>query len=85
VRHAGQPVILKPREYALLEYLAMRQGEVVSRQEIETHIYDDRVDPMSNVVDSAISVLRKRLAHAGVPPLIHTRHGQGYVLKAYTS
>jgi DNA-binding response OmpR family regulator len=81
VRRAGRSVTLKPREYALLEYLALRRGQVVSRHDIETHIYDDAVDPMSNVVDSAISVLRKRLALPGAPPLIHTRHGHGYVLK----
>ena len=80
VRRGGLRVTLKPREYALLEYLALRQGQVVSRREIETHIYDDLVDPMSNVVDSAISVLRKRLARPGAPTLIHTRHGHGYVL-----
>jgi len=82
VCRSGEQIRLKPREYALLEYLALRQGEIVSRREIETHIYDERVDPMSNVVDSAMSVLRKRLARPGAPPLIHTRHGAGYVLKA---
>ena len=82
VTRAGRPVSLKPREYALLEYLALRAGHVVSRSEIESHIYDDLVDPMSNVVDSAISVLRKHLAVKGAPPLIHTRHGHGYVLMA---
>ena len=82
VRRAGQPITLKPREYALLEYLALRRGEVVSRRDIETHLYDEAVDPMSNVIDSAISVLRKRLAQSGAPSLIHTRHGHGYVLKS---
>lgn len=82
VRRGGQPVTLKPREYALLEYLALRRGEVVTRRDIETHIYDEAVDPMSNVVDSAISQLRKRLGSPGAPPLIHTRHGHGYILKA---
>ena len=80
VTHAGAAVPLKPREFALLEYLAVRRGEVVSRTEIERHIYDEHLDPMSNVVDSAISILRKRLLQAGVPPLIHTRHGFGYCL-----
>jgi DNA-binding response OmpR family regulator len=82
VFRAGDPVKLKPREYALLEYLALRRGEVVSRHEIETHIYDQQVDAMSNVVDSAVSVLRKRIARPGLAQLIHTRHGLGYVLKA---
>jgi DNA-binding response OmpR family regulator len=82
VVRAGRPIALKPREYALLEYLAFRAAEVVTRRDIEMHIYDDLVDPMSNVVDSAVSVLRKRIGGPGSPPLIHTRHGIGYVLKA---
>jgi DNA-binding response OmpR family regulator len=76
-RRAGREVDLTAREFALLEYLACRQGEVVSRTEIEAHIYDGLADPMSNVVDSAICGLRKKL---GAAPLIHTRRGQGYVL-----
>jgi DNA-binding response OmpR family regulator len=83
VTRGGQVIKLKPREYALLEYLALRRDEVVSRREIEAHIYDDVVEPSSNVVDSAISVLRKRLAAAGGAPVIHTRHGLGYILKAH--
>lgn len=76
----GQGVELTPREYSLLEYLAFRRGAVVSRSDIEAHIYDDLVDPMSNVVDSAICLLRRKLAEAGAPPLIHTRRGLGYCL-----
>lgn len=79
-RRAGQPVELTSREYQLLEYLARRAGQVVSRSEIEEHIYDGQVDPMSNVVDSAICVVRKKIAAANDAPLIHTRRGQGYVL-----
>jgi DNA-binding response OmpR family regulator len=74
-------IMLKPREYALLEYLVLRQGQVVSRREIEGHIYDGRLDAASNVVESAISALRRRLALPGTAPLIHTRHGLGYILK----
>jgi DNA-binding response OmpR family regulator len=81
-RRAGQPVELTSREYQLLEYLARRAGQVVSRSEIEEHIYDGQVDPMSNVVDSAICVVRKKIAAANDTPLIHTRRGQGYVLGA---
>lgn len=82
VRRAGHEVTLKPREFALLEYLALRQGEVISRTEIEGHLYPETVDPMSNVVDSAICGLRKKLAIPGTVPLIHTRHGHGYMLAA---
>lgn len=84
VTRAGVPVSLKPREYQLLEYLARRVGEVVSRADIEAHIYDQQVDPMSNVVDSAISSLRKKISVPNAAPLILTRHGVGYVLKAET-
>ena len=82
VRRAGQPVELTAREYLLIEYLARRRGHVVSRREIEEHIYDGQVDPMSNVVDSAICGLRKKLGQAADAPLIHTRRGLGYVLDA---
>jgi DNA-binding response OmpR family regulator len=81
VVRGGQPVPLKPREYQLLEYLARRAGEVVTRTDIEAHIYNDEADPMSNVVDSAICSLRKKLGVASPTSLIHTRHGLGYVLK----
>jgi DNA-binding response OmpR family regulator len=79
---AGRPLELTPREFALLEYLTRRRGEVVSRTDIETHIYDSRVDPMSNVVDSAICVLRRKL---GAPALITTKRGAGYVLQAQSA
>lgn len=80
VSRGGRPVELVRREYALLEYLAMRRGEVVSRTEIEAHIYDSEVEPFANVVDSAICMLRKKLASPGGVPLIHTRRGVGYIL-----
>jgi two-component system copper resistance phosphate regulon response regulator CusR len=82
VSRSGRPLDLTAREFALLEYLMLRAGQVVSRTEIEQHIYDDLVSPMSNVVDSAIYALRKKLAtHETSPPLIHTRRGLGYVLE----
>jgi DNA-binding response OmpR family regulator len=84
-RRNEKPVALTAREFQLLEYLARRKGEVVSRTEIEAHIYDGQVDPMSNVVDSAICSLRKKLTvTVEATPLIHTRRGHGYVLDALT-
>ncbi len=82
VKRAGRNVELTAREYLLLEYLARRTGEVVSRTDIESHIYDGQVDPMSNVVDSAICGLRKKIGTSGEAALIHTRRGMGYVLEA---
>src|SRR2546427_417147 len=79
VARGGRALELPARDFLLLEYLARRSGEVVSRRDIEAHIYDGQVDPMSNVVDSAICNLRKKIAiDASAPPLIHTRRGMGY-------
>jgi DNA-binding response OmpR family regulator len=82
IHRAGRPIDLTAREYLLLEYLARRPGQVVTRAEIESHIYDGQVDPMSNVVDSAICSLRKKLGGTDEPTLIRTRRGFGYVLEA---
>jgi DNA-binding response OmpR family regulator len=79
---AGNPVDLAPREYALLEYLARRKGAVVTRADIERHIYDDSAELMSNAVDSAICALRRRIEVPGSPSLIRTRRGMGYILQA---
>jgi DNA-binding response OmpR family regulator len=78
----GETVIqLPPREYALLEFLALRRGTVVGRMEIEEHIYDERRPPLSNVVDSAIASLRKKLGQAGEPSLIKTQRKAGYIIE----
>ena len=71
---------LSRREFALLSYLASRVGEVVSRIEIEDHLYDEETLPLSNVVASTIYALREKLEQDGEPRLIHTRRGLGYVL-----
>ncbi len=78
----GQEIDLRPREFALLELLAYRSGTIVSRTEIEHHIYDEMVEPLSNVVDSAVCLLRKKIDAPGGPSLIQTRRGLGYVLQA---
>ena len=80
VRRAGRPIALSGREYALLEYLAMRAGELVTRTEIWEHVYDFAAESHSNVVDVYIGYLRRKLEHDGLARLIHTRRGQGYVL-----
>jgi len=81
-KYEGRDLGLRTREYNLLEYLSLRKGELVSRTEIEEHIYDELAAPMSNVVDSAIYSLRKTLGKCGdSSPEIETRRGQGYILK----
>lgn len=71
-------VKLRPREYALLEYLVRRKGTVVSRAELEAHMLHHGGEPVSNVVDAAISILRGRLAAAGALVSIQTIRGCGY-------
>jgi DNA-binding response OmpR family regulator len=76
----GEPVELSAREYALLEYLTLRRGHTVTREEIEDHIYGVNRLPASNAVDSAICMLRAKLGiEAG--SLIRTKRGQGYLLE----
>lgn len=82
VRRAGHNISLPPQLFALLEYLLLRKGHVVSRTEIEEHIYDEMVSPMSNVVDTAVCALRRAIAVSeSSVPLIHTRRGMGYVIE----
>jgi len=79
VKRAGRPIELTAREYNLVEYLARRRGEVVARADIEEHLYNDAASPTSNAVDSAICILRRKLAGGNARPLIRTRRGLGYV------
>lgn len=77
-----EEIQLTPREYALLEYLAMRAGETVSRTDIWEHVYEFNSSASSNVVDVYIGYLRKKIEQPGKPPLIHTVRGRGYILGA---
>jgi DNA-binding response OmpR family regulator len=77
----GEAIDLTAREYALLELLALRAGEVVSRAEIWEQLYDFNQDPESNVVDVFVAYLRRKIEREGKPKLIHTRRGMGYILE----
>lgn len=78
---SGSVLDLSPRDFRLLQLLMLRRGEVVSRTEIEKHIYDDNKELMSNAVESAISQLRKKLSQAGSNVSIQTKRGFGYMLE----
>jgi DNA-binding response OmpR family regulator len=80
VRRGGEAVDLSGREYALLEFMALRAGRVVTRTDIWEHVYDNNSTAGSNVVDVFIGHLRKKVERPGMPALIHTRRGHGYVL-----
>jgi len=75
-----EEIQLTPREYALLEYLAMRAGQTISRTDIWEHIYEFKSTASSNVVDVYIGYLRKKIEQPGKPSLIRTIRGRGYSL-----
>lgn len=77
-----QEIQLTPREYALLEYLAMRAGQTVSRTDIWEHLYEFSSSASSNVVDVYIGYLRRKFERPDRPRLIHTVRGRGYLLGA---
>lgn len=85
VYRGGRQIDLTPREFMLLQYLALRHGQVVTRADIEARLYSDSVELTSNTVDSAICMLRKKINPAGSSPLIHTRRRMGYVLSGAPS
>lgn len=74
VQHQGREHVLPAMEFRLLEYLAMRAGEVVSKEDILEHLYDFDAERFSNVIEVYVSSLRKRFG----ADLIRTLRGQGY-------
>jgi two-component system, OmpR family, response regulator len=77
VTRASQPVTLTAREYAILEYLALHRGEVVTRTALYEHLFDESDDTLSNLLDVHVFSIRKKLGH----DLIVTRRGQGYCIE----
>ena len=77
VKMNGQPVALTAREYAIVEFLALRRGQVVSRTEIYDHIFDENDDSLSNLLDVHVGHVRRKLGK----DFISTRRGQGYVIE----
>lgn len=78
----GRPVDLSPREFALLEYFLTRMDEVVTRSDIETHVWDSNFDSWGNVVNVTIHRLRKKIDGERENRLLHTVRGAGYVLSS---
>ena len=81
VKRAGKSVPLSAKEYSLLEFLAYRRGNVVSRTDIVEHIYNEEAEMDSNVVDVYINYLRNKIDRDHKKKLIHTVRGAGYILK----
>lgn len=78
VTRGGVPVVLTAREYALVEYLALHRGEVVTRTTLYEHLFDETDDSLSNLLDVHVSNVRKKLGH----DFIVTRRGHGYCIEA---
>ena len=74
VTRAGEAVLLTAREYALLEYLALHRGKLVTRTTLYEHLFDENDNTLSNLLDVHVSNLRKKLGHE----FITTRRGHGY-------
>lgn len=77
VTRAGEPLTLTAREYAILEYLALHRGEVVTRTTLYEHLFDESDDTLSNLLDVHVFNIRKKLGR----DLIVTRRGQGYLIE----
>ena len=82
VSRAAQQIELTAKEYALLEYLVRRAGQLVSRSEIAAHVWDDAFDPFSNSIEVYVNRLRKKIDDEHSIKLLHTRRGEGYILES---
>jgi two-component system, OmpR family, response regulator len=76
VTQKGEPVALTAREYALVEYLALHQGEVVTRTTLYEHLFDENESTLSNLLDVHVSNIRKKLG----AEFVTTRRGHGYCM-----
>jgi two-component system, OmpR family, response regulator len=74
---SGTPAVLTAREYAIVEFLALHRGEVVTRTQLYEHLFDENDVTLSNLLDVHVSNIRKKLGH----PFIATRRGQGYCIE----
>ena len=81
VTRGGAQIMLSAKEYALLEYLMVNKGRILSREKIEDHIWNFDYEGGTNVVDVYISYLRKKIDDGHKKKLIHTVRGRGYVIR----
>lgn len=81
VHRGAVPIALSGKEFAILEYMALNAGTVLSRDKIEQHIWNYDYEGGSNVVDVYIRYLRKKIDDDFSPKLLHTVRGVGYVLR----
>ena len=80
VSRDGRRIDLKPKEYALLEYLMRNSDHPVTKSLIIEHVWDSHFDSISNVVEVLINSLRNKIDRGSSVPLVHTVRGVGYML-----
>lgn len=80
-KRSGKIIALRSKEFILLEYLMLNAGEVISRAMISEHVWNEKFDSMSNVIDVHVRNLRNKIDEGFKNKLIHTMRGSGYVLK----
>jgi two-component system copper resistance phosphate regulon response regulator CusR len=80
VRRGGRRLHVTPKEYALIDYLLARPGEVISRAELARQLYDDEGEASANAVEVLVMRLRRKLHPPGAQSILHTRRGFGYQL-----
>ena len=81
VTRAGKRIDLTTREYALIEYMMLNKGKIISRVDISERVWSLNFDNNSNVIDVYISYVRKKIDKGFTPKLLHTIVGMGYVLR----
>jgi len=82
VKRNNRQIEMTAKEYALIEYLAHRAGEVVGRADISEHVWDESFDPFSNLIEVYVQRLRRKIDEGRALKLIRTRRGEGYLLTA---
>jgi two-component system, OmpR family, response regulator len=82
VTRAGQPIVLQPREFKLLEYLMRNAGHIVTRTMLLENVWDYHFDPQTNVIDVHVSRLRAKIDKGFDEPILQTVRGAGYMIRA---
>lgn len=81
VRRAGREIALSSKEYAILEYLLRNKGAVLSRRQLESHVWDYDFEGGSNIVDVYVRYLRRKIDDSFEKKLIQTVRGVGYTIR----
>jgi two-component system copper resistance phosphate regulon response regulator CusR len=82
VTRGGKPIGLSAKEYSVLEFMALRAGDLVTREDLAEHVWDESFNAFTNLVEVYMLRLRRKIDSGQSVKLIRTRRGEGYVLSA---